>query len=295
MYTVRQSSQRSLRCRDYDVRGITGNKSKQEDQPNDDPGMHCTASHLNKSRVVGKALTSDPLASLLAAIRPSENKNMRMYPTGCIAVAVVGIIAAAAIMARADNTNDGGDSDDIICPCRVLERPDLFHKELRARWMVHTLDWGVLSTVNSRLPSNPPFGNVYSFVDGPCDSSSGVPYFYGTYLDSSFQDMKANPAASFTLSEASFASVCGGKSLAACDIVNHGHHHMYASGDPESPICARLNLSGRIVPLEEGSDEYAAALEALYQRHRQMADWPAGHKWIIAKLEIEDIWFIGKI
>lgn len=175
---------------------------------------------------------------------------------------------------------------DAHCACDVLEQPDLWHKELTARWMVHSLDWGVLTTISSRLPGNLPFGNVYSFVDGPCDYSTGTPYFYGTYMDQSFLDMKSNPSASFTLSEASFATVCGGEALPACMISHHRH------GDPESPVCARLTLTGKLVEVPKDSDEYKMARDALFHRHQQMTYWPEDHEWVIAKLEIDDIWFI---
>jgi hypothetical protein len=161
--------------------------------------------------------------------------------------------------------------------------------------MVHSLDWGVVTTISTRWKKNPrrptPFGNVYSFVDGPCENSTGTPYFYGTYMDQTFQDMKSNPSASLTLSEASFASVCGSGGLPACSIALNSNDRY---GDPESPVCARLTLTGTLVPVDHdsGDDEYQMALQALYQRHRQMQNWPADHDWLIAKLEIEDIWFI---
>jgi len=69
------------------------------------------------------------------------------------------------------------------CLCSLKERPNKADKADTARWMVHSLDWGVLSTVSTRLGNaeNPiPFGNIYSFVDGTCENSTGVPYFFGT-------------------------------------------------------------------------------------------------------------------
>jgi Pyridoxamine 5'-phosphate oxidase len=71
------------------------------------------------------------------------------------------------------------------CPCKTSERPELWHKTAVARWMVHTLDWGIVSTLSTRDASGSsdtvsvvrPFGNVYSFVDGTCDNSTGIPFF----------------------------------------------------------------------------------------------------------------------
>ena len=179
------------------------------------------------------------------------------------------------------------------CPCgdELLPRPDLERKAKTARWMVHTLNWGVLSTISSRLPDNVPFGNVYSFVDGPCNSSTGIPYFYGTFMDQTFKDMKQHPQASFTLSENSLASVCGAEALSYCQTTVPPTSHAWR-GDPESPLCARLTLTGTLVPVDTDSIEYQHALSALLTRHPQMKDWPTDHNWIIAKLELQDVWLI---
>jgi Pyridoxamine 5'-phosphate oxidase len=213
----------------------------------------------------------------------------------------MGFVLRGGAIAAAHEDKDSEKS----CPCRIMDRPDLWEKVHVARWMVHTIHWGVLSTVSSRLvPSDRgdalavPFGNVYSFVDGLCDTSSGIPYFYGTYMDQTFQDIQANPSASLTLSEASLASVCGADSYskrdgglsAACQV--SAHHGRY--GDPESPICARLTLTGKLVVVDPTTNagEHDVALRALYQRHPQMSKWPVDHDWVVAKLDIQDVWFI---
>jgi Pyridoxamine 5'-phosphate oxidase len=184
-------------------------------------------------------------------------------------------------------------SKNDACPCALVKQPDLRDKEATARWMVHSLDWGVLSTISSRFTDQTaavPFGNIYSFVDGTCDNSTGIPYIYGTYMDQSFQDSLLNTAVSFTLSEASLASVCGGSNLPSCKI--HGF------GDPENPPCARLTLTGvlSVVLVGDSDDdednEFYFAQKALFQRHSSMENWPRNHKWIIAKIEIQDIWLI---
>jgi hypothetical protein len=177
------------------------------------------------------------------------------------------------------------DKDEPYCPCQLLPKPDLWDKALTARWMAHSIEWGILSTISSRLPKDNheqsvimPFGNVYSFVDGSCDNSTGIPYFYGTFLDQSFQDIQRNPYASLTLSEASLATVCGGSNkdnnqnhlLAACDASKQTKGYY---GDVESPVCARLTLSGRIMQVDKETDEYKMAQQALFQRHPDMEGW----------------------
>jgi hypothetical protein len=180
------------------------------------------------------------------------------------------------------------------------------------RWMAHSLNWGVVSTISSRLPSTgdgsdgrrsgrsslpAPFGNIYSFVDGPCHQSTGIPYIYSTYLDQSMLDAKENPMVSLSLSEATLSSACSSSSrssnshedvsLDACTV---GTKY----GDPEMPICARLVLTGALVVLndKDDKDEYFMAREALFERHASMASWPSDHNWVIAKIDVQDVWLI---
>lgn len=111
----------------------------------------------------------------------------------------------------------GSSSSSSVASLVLPPRPDVSAKAETARWMARVLDWGVLTTISTRLgddnsSSDPvPFGNVYSFVDGTCSRSTGVPYVYGTYLDQSFIDIKQDPKVSLTLSEASLSSVCASK------------------------------------------------------------------------------------
>lgn len=185
------------------------------------------------------------------------------------------------------------------CACSLQDRPEISQKAQTARWMVHSLDWGVLATISSRLPGNAegltkpssssipiPFGNVYSFVDGTCEDGTGVPYLFGTYMDQSFIDSTYNQMVSLTLSEASLSSVCTERDgLVACTL---GTKY----GDPENPVCARLTLTGMLVVLQEDSEEYAFAQGALFERHSTMEGWPRDHNWVIAKIDVRDVWLI---
>lgn len=47
-----------------------------------------------------------------------------------------------------------------------------------------------------------PFGNIFSVSDGPADNSTGVVYFYVTPMDTTVSDLRSNPHASLTFSEA---------------------------------------------------------------------------------------------
>jgi Pyridoxamine 5'-phosphate oxidase len=181
------------------------------------------------------------------------------------------------------------------CPCDMTDwaPPELWKKAATARWMSHVIDWGVLST-HSLIKPGFPFGNPYSFVDGPCTNATGTPYFFGTFMDQSFQDLQKNASASFTLSEASVMSnACTASSYAdkVCKVSTiPGKYAM--GGDPESPLCARLTLLGKLALVTTGTDEWAMAQASFYQRHPQMQSWPSNHDWTIAKLIVEEAWLI---
>eukprot|EP00560_Eucampia_antarctica_P009544 CAMPEP_0197827710 /NCGR_PEP_ID=MMETSP1437-20131217/4445_1 /TAXON_ID=49252 ORGANISM="Eucampia antarctica, Strain CCMP1452" /NCGR_SAMPLE_ID=MMETSP1437 /ASSEMBLY_ACC=CAM_ASM_001096 /LENGTH=188 /DNA_ID=CAMNT_0043428683 /DNA_START=255 /DNA_END=821 /DNA_ORIENTATION=- len=153
----------------------------------------------------------------------------------------------------------------------------------------HVNESGEPESSNAKTTKMPvPFGNVYSFVDGKCNQSTGTPYFYGSYMDQTFTDISKNRAVSLTLSESAIPSVCPGSPIGSCTIAAE------ESGDPESPICARLVISGLLetIDSEKSPKEYKTARDALFQRHPSMANWPKGHNWVIAKINIKDLWFL---
>lgn len=111
-------------------------------------------------------------------------------------------------------------------------------------------------------------------VDGPYgsrslfgDNSTGLPYFYVSPMDVSQIDVAANPQGlvAFTMSEAALPGGC-------------------QRTDPESPLCVRLTITGRLVEVAEG-EEKVFAMRALFDRHPAMADWPTDHEWKVVKIE----------
>ena len=216
-------------------------------------------------------------------------------------VAVLSLLILVNVSSVTSTSNDGD------CPCRdyMYERPELWKKAETARWMVHRIDWGVLSTVSARNGSGgAPFGNIYSFVDGSCTNATGTPYFYGTYMDQSYQDMRLNPTASLALTEASVVSSCttgaaDANLIQACTIRsssgtasgNPSGNAVHVGGDPENPVCARLTLTGTLQVVEDPA-EFASIQAALFQRHPQMQQWPIDHHWTIVKLVVQDVWLI---
>jgi len=174
-------------------------------------------------------------------------------------------------------------------PPNSLPKPNPSNKAATARWMAATLDWGALVTTSSRSQGSvigEAFGNPYSFAD----ASIGVPYFYASDLDASMIDIfegnassEPNPKASFVLTEASLGGTKENQS--ACEIGT-------SLGDPETPTCARLVLSGSVVKLVANSAEEETARAALFAKHPSFANYPPGHDFFVAKMEVEAVWLI---
>lgn len=165
--------------------------------------------------------------------------------------------------------------------------PPYWEKAATARWMANTLDWGTLSTTSTRSDGatvGEAFGNPYSFSD----ASSGVPYFFASMLDASMIDLfgasSSKPRASLALSEAEIKDPSF-LMRQSCSISTY-------IGDPENPPCARLVLSGTMVKVEANSTEDKMARAALFKRHPSFAQYPPGHDFFVAKMEIDGVWLI---
>ena len=153
-----------------------------------------------------------------------------------------------------------------------------------ARWMAHKLVWGTLSTTSARSDGTTPgtaFGNPYSFAD-----VAGVPYIYASDMDGSmidaFGSASTSSRATLSLSE---ASLQGDDQVKACTIGS-------GFNDPENPPCARLVLSGNLSKVAGGSAEETSAKAALFAKHPSFKNFPPGHAFYVAKLDIDGLWLI---
>ncbi|XP_051152818.1 uncharacterized protein LOC127266578 [Andrographis paniculata] len=152
------------------------------------------------------------------------------------AMAVVLLISAISVAATAEIGSSSG------------ERPPAIQKAAFARWLVRRSSWGVLSTLNST--GGDPFGNVMSYSDG---NGTGVPYFYLTVkLDPTGAFAVNNPRASLTVAEYALGS-CG------------------SGADPQSPLCSKITLSGKMELLLDDSPEAAKAKEYLFKDHPKLS------------------------
>ena len=132
-----------------------------------------------------------------------------------------------------------------------------------ARWLVHSIEWGVVSTASLHL-DGAPFGNALSYSDGPPGRSTGRLIFYLTCMDATAQDLAANSNATLTICEAQAAGGCPGRV------------------DPQDPTCGKLSITGTMQAVPEEGLEEAQAL--LFARHPAMRDWPAGHGFQVYEL-----------
>merc|ERR1711988_1462790 len=156
--------------------------------------------------------------------------------------------------------------------------PPFFEKAANARWLVHKLNYGVLSTTSASLDGTA-FGNPQSFADGPDGNGTGKLFFYVSDLDASMQDIAANPKCSFTLSLQMLGDYCTKEWAPISGQI-----------DPEDPRCTRLTLLGTMRNVTDEEKIFAHA--ALVDRHPAMSSWPPSHDFHIVTIDIENIWLI---
>lgn len=160
-----------------------------------------------------------------------------------------------------------------VMPTVNIPRPETDDHEQMARWMVHTLSWGVLHTISTNLNGSP-FGHVVSFSDA---DASGRIFVYMTKMSPSLRDVDSNPWVSLSLSEAQVVSQFKNGSPCRGEIA-------------EEPTCARLTLSGKLEKVPQS--EVTLARNGVLGRHRTMWRWPKNHKFEFYELKVADIFFI---
>jgi hypothetical protein len=149
-----------------------------------------------------------------------------------------------------------------------------------ARSLVHASLWGSISTISSNAATQGfPFSNIVSFADGAVGAGTGIPYMFVSPLDESITDLLKDPRMSLALT----AAQLGNQSNSNCAIA--------AGGDPESPPCTRLTLTGRFVNIT-GTAEAKVAEAGLYSRHPLMKEWATLGDFFFAKIELAQVWLI---
>ncbi|KAL1191836.1 hypothetical protein V5N11_004869 [Cardamine amara subsp. amara] len=153
----------------------------------------------------------------------------------------------------------------------TISKPDRHDYAASARWLVSQNIWGVLSTLSIDYEGTP-FGNVVSFSDGLPEKGNGIPYFYLTTLDPTARNALKDQRASLAISESPIGT---------------------CKRDPMNPTCSKLTLTGKLLLLDERSEEVEVAKKALFTKHPEMMDWPKDHDFRFFKLEITNIFLIN--
>eukprot|EP00056_Hartaetosiga_gracilis_P019847 m.16283 g.16283 ORF g.16283 m.16283 type:complete len:211 (+) comp7981_c0_seq1:140-772(+) len=165
-------------------------------------------------------------------------------------VAVVGVSCASASAAV--------DGDQDVSPASY------------ARWLAHNTTYGVMSTISHI--NGFPFGNIFSFADGPVNKSTGHLYFYASPIDASMVDFQWSKKGSFTVTQ---------EDTGTCAL------------DPEDPTCARLVFSGTMRNCTEAEKPFAR--EALFTRHPEMKDWSPTtfHHFEFLTMDLVQVWMVN--
>ena len=156
-------------------------------------------------------------------------------------------------------------------------KPPKSNKVLSARWLISSVNWGVLGTTRG---NGEVFTNVVSLSDGigsqlERKNATGIPFFYLTKLDETARDLTHHSVASLTVSEKS-ADVDG-----RC-----------GATDAEDPPCARLTLRGKVRPVLS-TKRRQFARSALFSKHPAMKQWEHAHEFDFYEMEIEEIFFLN--
>ncbi|KAL2523383.1 Pyridoxamine 5'-phosphate oxidase family protein [Forsythia ovata] len=138
-----------------------------------------------------------------------------------------------------------------------------------ARYLIAQSLWGVLSTLAYDM-GGAPFGNAVSFADG----GIGDPYFYLTFIDPTTANYSLkDQRSSFTVSQ---------HPLQTCGV-----------NDTQLPSCARVTLTGKLIMVDENSDEAGIGKRALFGRHPHFAGLPRSLNFNVFKLQVESVFIIN--
>ncbi|BES96035.1 Cellular repressor of E1A-stimulated genes 1 [Nesidiocoris tenuis] len=147
-----------------------------------------------------------------------------------------------------------------------------------ARYIVHYTDWTTVGHISHQERTNWfPSARVFSMADGPMGQSTGTPYVYASFHDPTPRDLKTDPRCSMTMSLAQ-TDYCKNRNL-----------------DPEDPRCSQVILTGYFVILQNNTEEWRFAQNAMFGRHPEMKLWPESHHFFFAKLQIHTIQLVDNI
>ncbi|XP_078050425.1 cellular Repressor of E1A-stimulated Genes [Augochlora pura] len=150
--------------------------------------------------------------------------------------------------------------------------PPINQAALMARYIVNQADWVSVATISTRKEiEGYPAATLVSYSDGELGSGSGIPYLYLTPLDFTAQDLAKDNRVSVMMTLA------------------QGNYCKSKNWDPMDPRCARILMSGKILPLKNDTSELDLAKRVFFERHPTLVHMPPNHRFYFAKLKIATI------
>lgn len=133
---------------------------------------------------------------------------------------------------------------------------------------------------------------LFSVSDGPQETGDGIPYFYVSPLQAAVTDLTNVSVHTWKSSYFRFWMRISFQNNANCSLLMSLAQTSICkenNWDPEDPRCAQVILSGTFQKIQNTSEEYPKAKEAIFSRHPSFVSLPASHKFFLAKINIERI------
>ena len=161
-------------------------------------------------------------------------------------------------------------------PRRALtQRPDPSEPAALARWLAAGAVWGAMATTSQRKGHElKPFSNIVS-----AGEHKGRLFFYGSTMDPTWTDIKADSVATLVVTEDSFPSelIDGALKCRGLDV-----------GDMR---CASATFQGALVL----TNDVELAKATMFAGHPQMKRWPKDHKFKFYELVLNHVTLVADL
>ncbi|XP_055903631.1 protein CREG1 [Eupeodes corollae] len=145
-----------------------------------------------------------------------------------------------------------------------------------ARQLVHSVDWASVGSISTdEKIKDYPMVNVISISDSVRgEPSTGKIYFLLVDLDFTGQDWRKVNKLTFTITSEQNGN---------CSRIDV---------DPMEPVCQRTYISGKVIELKNGTEEFDFGWKAFISRHPATSNWVAEHSFYLCLLDIEHIYVL---
>ena len=160
-------------------------------------------------------------------------------------------------------------------PRALSQRPDPSEPAALARWLAAGAVWGAMATTSQRKGHElKPFSNIVS-----AGEHKGRLFFYGSTMDPTWTDIKADSVATLVVTEDSFPSelIDGALKCRGLDV-----------GDMR---CASATFQGALVL----TNDVELAKATMFAGHPQMKRWPKDHKFNFYELVLNHVTLVADL